>query len=164
MVIEETDDAFLIQTTGTNSSVAYMGLLTDLLAWHIDDPVDSWEQRRNHVVYGFQGNRNPFIDNPQFVCDLYNIVGCGGTEPTPTPTPTPTPPPSGGEVWINEFHYDNSSTDTGEFVEVAGNAGTSLSGWTVLGYNGNGGGVYSTVNLNGTLPDQDSGYVGRRAL
>ena len=30
-------------------------------------------------------------------------------------------PPAGEElIWINEFHYDNASTDVGEFVEVAG--------------------------------------------
>ena len=27
-------------------------------------------------------------------------------------------------VWINEFHYDNDGTDTGEFFEIAGTAGT----------------------------------------
>jgi beta-glucanase (GH16 family) len=32
-------------------------------------------------------------------------------------------------VWINEIHYDNAGTDTGERIEVAGDAGTSLSGW-----------------------------------
>ena len=30
-------------------------------------------------------------------------------------------------VWINEFHYDNNGGDVGEFVEIAGVAGTDLS-------------------------------------
>jgi hypothetical protein len=34
-------------------------------------------------------------------------------------------------VWINEIHYDNTGADTGEFVEIAGPAGTSLVGYSI---------------------------------
>jgi len=61
-------------------------------------------------------------------------------------------------VFINEIHYDNASTDVGEAIEVAGTAGTDLSGWSLVLYNGNGGAVYYTENLTGILPDQDGGY------
>lgn len=61
-------------------------------------------------------------------------------------------------VFINEIHYDNASTDVNEGVEVAGTAGTDLSGWSIVAYNGNGGASYSTTNLSGTLSDQDSGF------
>ena len=37
-------------------------------------------------------------------------------------------------AWINEFHYDNSSTDTGEYVEIAATAGTDLTGWKIVLY------------------------------
>ena len=60
--------------------------------------------------------------------------------------------------FVNELHYDNAGTDTGEGVEVAGPAGSDLSGWSVVFYNGNGGAPYATLNLSGTLPDQDGGY------
>lgn len=40
------------------------GDLDDLLRWHMEDPVDEWEIRRNNVVYDYQNNRNPFIDMP----------------------------------------------------------------------------------------------------
>ena len=60
-------------------------------------------------------------------------------------------------VFINEIHYDNASTDTGEAVEIAGPAGTSLSGWTLELYNGNGGSSYGTVSLSGTFADQEGG-------
>ncbi|MEL6863848.1 MAG: T9SS type A sorting domain-containing protein [Bacteroidota bacterium] len=59
--------------------------------------------------------------------------------------------------WVNEFHYDNDGGDTGEFIEVAGPAGTSLAGWSIVLYNGNGGASYNTINLSGTLPDEGSG-------
>ncbi|MEO0417790.1 MAG: lamin tail domain-containing protein [Pseudomonadota bacterium] len=68
------------------------------------------------------------------------------------------PPQGPAEVFINEIHYDNSGGDVGEAVEVAGPAGTDLSGWQILLYNGNGGGVYDTINLTGTIPDQDDGF------
>ena len=42
-------------------------------------------------------------------------------------------------VFINEIHYDNASTDAGESVEVAGPAGTDLTGWSIVLYNGTGG-------------------------
>lgn len=61
-------------------------------------------------------------------------------------------------VFINEIHYDNSGTDTNEGIEVAGPAGTDLSGWKLLAYNGSGGTVYSTIPLSGTIPDQTEGY------
>ncbi len=39
-------------------------------------------------------------------------------------------------VFINEIHYDNTGTDAGESIEVAGPAGTDLTGWTIVLYNG----------------------------
>jgi hypothetical protein len=47
--------------------------------------------------------------------------------------------PPAANVFINEFHYDTAGTDAGEFIEVAGLAGTDLSGWSLVLYNGNGG-------------------------
>ena len=61
-------------------------------------------------------------------------------------------------VFINEFHYDNVGADTGEFVEVAGPAGTDLAGWRISLYNGNGGGVYGTINLEGVIDDEGDGF------
>ncbi|MEO1063531.1 MAG: ExeM/NucH family extracellular endonuclease [Actinomycetota bacterium] len=61
-------------------------------------------------------------------------------------------------VFVNELHYDNDSGDVGEFVEVAGPAGTDLAGWSIELYNGNGGGSYGTISLSGTLADAGEGY------
>src|SRR5215475_5677669 len=43
---------------------------------------------------------------------------------------------SGPAVFINEIHYDNIGTDTGEAVEIAAPAGTDLGGWSLVRYNG----------------------------
>ncbi len=66
--------------------------------------------------------------------------------------------PSDGIVFINELHYDNDGGDVGEGVEVAGTAGTDLSGWLLVFYNGSNGSVYRTESLSGVIPDQAEGF------
>ncbi len=63
-------------------------------------------------------------------------------------------------VFINEIHYDNTGTDVGEAVEVAGPAGTDLAGWSIALYNGSSSqlNVYDTIPLSGVIPNQDNGY------
>jgi predicted extracellular nuclease len=67
-------------------------------------------------------------------------------------------PGSDSKVFINEFHYDNTGADVGEFIEVAGPAGTDLTGWSVVLYNGANGQSYGTLRLSGVLTDQQGGY------
>ena len=61
--------------------------------------------------------------------------------------------------WINEFHYDNSGSDRNEFVEIAGTAGTDLSGWKVEAVNGSNGQVYMTINLSGSIDNEPVSYT-----
>jgi predicted extracellular nuclease len=64
-------------------------------------------------------------------------------------------------VFISEFHYDNDGTDTGEFVEVTAPAGTDLSGYQVVLYNGGGtpaGASYDVDDLSGVIADQQDGW------
>lgn len=74
---------------------AYPGLsswaLPMLLQWHTQDPVSERERVRNDAGFEFQGNRNPFVDNPNFVNLIWENTN---TDPTPTPPVTPpiTPP------------------------------------------------------------------------
>ena len=61
-----------------------------LLKWHRADPVSQKEVDRNEAVYGFQGNRNPFIDHPELVEYIWgNKVGqkytVGGSQPVGDP-------------------------------------------------------------------------------
>ncbi|HJT63301.1 MAG TPA: hypothetical protein VJ839_00850, partial [Candidatus Limnocylindria bacterium] len=61
-------------------------------------------------------------------------------------------------VFINEIHYDNTGTDAGEAIEIAGPAGTDLTGWSIVLYNGSGGAVYDTDALSGLIPNQQAGF------
>ena len=42
-----------------------------LLKWNAQDPVDALEKNRNQKAYEIQGNRNPFIDNPDFANQMF---------------------------------------------------------------------------------------------
>jgi DNA/RNA endonuclease G (NUC1) len=64
------------------------------------------------------------------------------------PASTPGLPPTR----FSELHYDNIGTDAGEAIEVEGPAGTDLTGWSIVLYDGNGGAVYSTQTLSGAIP------------
>lgn len=61
-------------------------------------------------------------------------------------------------VFINEIHYDNASTDIEEAIEIAGAAGTDLSGWSIVLYNGSNSTVYNTISISGAIPDQQNGF------
>ena len=56
-----------------NVSYAPENDMPDLfLEWNEQDPVSELEIRRNNIIYSFQGNRNPFIDNPYLATIIWN--------------------------------------------------------------------------------------------
>ncbi|MRT18075.1 HYR domain-containing protein, partial [Vitellibacter sp. q18] len=93
--------------------------------------------------------------------DAGNTSTCSATvtvQDTTAPVITCLGQASGAPVFINEIHYDNAGTDEGEAVEIAGPAGTNLSTYTIVLYNGNGGTEYNTVALSGTIDDEGNGF------
>lgn len=80
---------------------------------------------------------------------------------TITVTNTPAGPGGGGmqlNLWFNELHYDNVGGDTNEGFEIAGPAGTDLSGYTAYFYDGDLLTSYSNVPLSGVIPNLSNGY------
>ena len=64
-------DLELVDYTTPGNNDPILGKLSSLIQWHFDDPVDDFEINRNEVIFGFQQNRNPFIDHPNLVNFLW---------------------------------------------------------------------------------------------
>ena len=63
----------LVDISTGNPEIYTMGQLSLLVQWHHDDPVNEFEINRNQVIYGLQGNRNPFIDHEELVCRIWGL-------------------------------------------------------------------------------------------
>jgi endonuclease I len=55
-----------------NGSKPNIGKLSVLKQWSDEDPPDKFEENRNQVIFDkFQHNRNPFVDHPEWVKEIY---------------------------------------------------------------------------------------------
>lgn len=106
--------------------------LSVLLTWHQQDPVDAYEQTRNDIIYGYQGNRNPFIDHPEYVASIW------GEPTTPLPSFTSNPITTSSEG----VAYTYSITSTGGSGLLSLSA-TTLPSWLTFNDAGNGAGSLS---------------------
>jgi 5'-nucleotidase len=60
--------------------------------------------------------------------------------------------PAAAGPFISEIHYDNSGADSGEAIEIEAPAGSDLTGWQIVLYNGANGASYHTATLSGVVP------------
>jgi len=111
---------------GSANKVFTTAFLNVLLAWHAQDPVSAREIARNNAIYTRQNNRNPYIDHPEYVNQIW-----GGTSSTDTQAP-------------NAPTSLASTTKTSTSITVAWNASTDNVG--VTGYN-----VYANNVLKTTV-------------
>ena len=56
---------------GSSDYVYEDWVITMLKTWNENDPVSQKEIDRNEAAYEFQGNRNPFIDHPEYVNQIW---------------------------------------------------------------------------------------------
>jgi endonuclease I/chitodextrinase len=59
---------------GTTDQVFSEPFLTILMTWHTNDPVSTREIDRNNAIYARQNNRNPFIDHPEYVAQIWSTT------------------------------------------------------------------------------------------
>ncbi|WP_424494222.1 endonuclease [Salinimicrobium sp. GXAS 041] len=121
-----------------------IGGLDLFLEWNTEDPVSVLEMQRNEVIYGAQGNRNPFIDNPHLAtriwggdqaANLWDINADGDEEAPSAPT----------EVTASEVGYESvtltweASTDNSSiaryniFIDGENTASTTTTSTTISG-------------------------------
>ena len=87
--------------------VGQFGDLATLLDWHRNDPPDDYEMNRNNVVYTWQFNRNPFIDEPDLIEYIWgNMVGQTWSQPLSVENFSTSeiqvyPNPTSGRIYFN---------------------------------------------------------------
>jgi len=131
----------------TSVGQARLGKLCTLLAWHNDDPVDEFEQRRNAISYEFQGNRSPFIDHPEWVDTLFDIdcaAGGGGGDGGAT----------GGELFISEYVEGGGFNKAVEIYNPT-DAAVDLSGYQLALYSNGGTSPSSIYQLMDSIAAKD---------
>lgn len=75
-----TDDlSLLVEEVSTNpTGIGYYGELSTFLSWNELDPVDSYEIHRNNLIYNnVSGNRNPYVDHPEWARIVYDSTYTG---------------------------------------------------------------------------------------
>lgn len=60
-----------VMFNGTSNQVFTNTFLNIMIKWHLLDAVSPYEIAKNNAVYIFQGNRNPYIDTPSYVCQIW---------------------------------------------------------------------------------------------
>lgn len=112
---------------------AYPGLqaweLNQLLAWHNADPVSQTEIARNNASYAFQGNRNPFIDHPEYVNQIWGTPVVDNEAPTAATNVTASNPTSSSVTLTWTAGTDNIGV-AGYDVYVNGALYSTVSGTT----------------------------------
>ena len=144
----------------TSTGEAALGRLCRLIEWHNGDPVDTTEETRNNRIYEFQGNRNPFIDHPEWVDVLFTADACTDSEtPTDPVEPDPVDPDDGetdtpsntGTLFISEYVEGSSYNKALELYNpTSSDIDLATDGYT-LGRFSNGGTSATNISLSGVV-------------
>ena len=80
-----------IMFNGTEDQALSPTFLNILLTWNAQDPVSQRELDRNNAIYVRQRNRNPYIDHPEYVAQIWGNVASVNEMWTTTLTVYPNP-------------------------------------------------------------------------
>lgn len=146
----QTPDLTLVDQL-TSVGEAKLGKLCTLLNWHVEDSVDEAEQKRNDRIYEFQGNRNPFIDNPDWAEKIYDTnceTGNGGGGSGETP------PGESSALFFSEYVEGSGFNKAIEIFNPT-NSTVSLAGYQFKLYSNGNTNPTSTLSLTGEILPQD---------
>ncbi len=102
------DSKYIIATTGGNYLQWYIDML---VRWHNQDPVSQKEiDRNNNIYYNTpQANRNPYIDHPEYVCQVWTSSYCASVPVIINIINTPVYPNAANTVAVTADITDNGS-------------------------------------------------------
>lgn len=103
--------------------------LNQLLAWHAADPVSATETSRNNASYNYQGNRNPYIDHPEYVAQIWGTPVADTQAPT-APTNLATSNPSSNSISLSWTASTDNVGVTGYDIYKDGNFYATVTGTT----------------------------------
>ncbi len=78
-----TDDGSIVFSGSDSTNYGLTDYACSLfMKWHKQDPVSDWERTRLEAASALQGNRNPFVDHPEYANYLFGGESMSATEPT----------------------------------------------------------------------------------
>ena len=92
-----------------------MGKLSRLLEWNLKYPVADREKTRNEVAESYQGNRNPFIDHPEYACRIWGNYNSTTKQICGSVTP---PDPVEEELSDIELNVETLSLNVGQTYQL----------------------------------------------
>ena len=74
LVADQSNALYLVDdaSRSSNTSNKEMGVISDMISWHLRYAPKQREMNRNEGAEYLQGNRNPFIDHPEYVCRIWS--------------------------------------------------------------------------------------------
>jgi len=151
----------LVDLTNDDTGNNTMGKLSTLLDWNLRYGIDSTETQRNEAAQTIQGNRNPFIDHPEYACKIwggYNsatetICASSQTEPTSISVS-----PSSASIGVNGTQsLSVSALPSGASTSVSWSTSNSnvatVDGGTVTGVSAGTATITATSTLNSGITD-----------
>lgn len=96
---------FYFYTMYPNYDIEAMADISELYQWHLLDPVDTEESDRNDDTEAYQGNRNPYIDHPEWVYTAWIDSLPTSVFEYPEAAVSLYPNPSSSQVFIQSDSY-----------------------------------------------------------
>jgi endonuclease I len=142
------------QILAGNAYPAYKSwFYTLMLAWNSLDPVSTKEINRNNVIYGFQNNRNPYIDYPDLAEFVWGNKKGQPWSSTNTNSPYLSLPTNGSVVDFGKTAYQQAQSTS---VTIKANNLTSNLTATIGGTNAS---LFSISSTSITKTQAETGFT-----
>ncbi len=140
----------------TSTGEAKLGKLCTLLSWSESDPVDDFERNRNDKIYEFQGNRNPFIDHPEWITKIFEQSCSDVVDPVDPVEPVDPTEPTNPEIdlFFSEYVEGSSFNKAIEIYNPSNNT-VDLTGYQFKLYSNGSDAATAVYNLAGEILGND---------